>query len=74
MFQLSKHNTLLSPLVGKTDSFVKRIFGFSIKDQRIDKDEVLVSFDVESLFNILLVEVSMTQCPSSIHYWRMITP
>ena len=58
-YELSKHVTsLLSHLVEKIDSFVKNSQGFCsfIKDRRIKQDEVLVSFDVESLFTNVQVE------------------
>ena len=50
MYQLSKH--LLSPLVGKSPSSVKnsKEFATFISEQTLQSDEVLVSFDVTSLF------------------------
>ena len=52
-YHLSKHITsLISPLSGRTDSYVRnsRHFVEIMKDVCIDADEMLVSFDVSSLF------------------------
>ena len=52
-YQLSKHLSLiLSPLVGKSPSAVKNSqeFAIFIKEQSLHSEEVLVSFDVVSLF------------------------
>lgn len=52
-YQLSKHlSTLLSPLVGNSSSAVKnsKEFATFIREQTLQSDEVLVSFDVKSLF------------------------
>ena len=52
-YQLSKHiASLISPLAGKTDSYVRnsRHFVEVMRNVRVEEDEVLVSFDVSSLF------------------------
>ena len=52
-YQLSKHiASLISPLAGKTDSHVKNSKHFVevMSDLRVEEDEMLVSFDVSSLF------------------------
>ena len=52
-YQLSKHlSILLSPLVGKSPSSVKnsKEFATFIREQTLQRDEVLLSFDVTSLF------------------------
>ncbi|XP_075975703.1 uncharacterized protein LOC142976300 [Anticarsia gemmatalis] len=52
-YDLAKHiASVLQPLTGKTASFVKdsRHFVDIIKTMRVEPDEVMVSFDVESLF------------------------
>ncbi|MGR8252493.1 reverse transcriptase domain-containing protein, partial [Escherichia coli] len=52
-YRLAKHlSSLLQPLVGKTTSFVKdsRHFVEILKDLQLQPDELLVSFDVVSLF------------------------
>ena len=58
-YQLSKHiASLISPLVGKTASHVKnsRHFVQVMADLRIEVDEVLVSFDMSSLFTNVPVD------------------
>ena len=52
-YQLSRHiASLISPLAGKTDSYVRnsRHFVEVMRNLRVEEDEVLVSFDVSSLF------------------------
>ncbi len=52
-YQLSKHITsLISPLAGKTDSHVRNSKHFVelMTGLRVEEDEMLVSFDVSSLF------------------------
>jgi len=52
-YELAKYVAkLLKPLVGNTDSFIKDSNDFVklIKNKRVDKDDILVSFDVVSLF------------------------
>ena len=52
-YQLSKHlATILSPLVGNSSSYVRNSKAFTgfIKPQVLTSDELLVSFDVVSLF------------------------
>ena len=58
-YQLSKHlSIILSPLVGKTTSFVKNSAEFArfIRQHTIQKGEVMVSFDVVSLFTKIPVD------------------
>ena len=57
-YNLSKF--VISPLSGQGDSFIKdsKHFGDEIKDIRLSPDEILVSFDVKSLFtNIPAVRI-----------------
>lgn len=52
-YELAKYVAkILKPLVGNTDSFIKDSNDFVklIKNERVDKDDILVSFDVVSLF------------------------
>ena len=52
-YQLSKHiASLISPLAGKTDSHVRNSKHFVevMTGLRVEEDEMLVSFDVSSLF------------------------
>ncbi|XP_047989338.1 uncharacterized protein LOC125228720 [Leguminivora glycinivorella] len=52
-YDLAKHvASVLQPLVGKTSSFVKdsRHFVDILKDVKLEPDDIMVSFDVESLF------------------------
>ena len=52
-YNLSKFvSKMISPLVGKTDSFVKnsRDFAELVKKEKLESDEIMVSFDVKSLF------------------------
>ena len=52
-YQLSKHNaSLISPLAGKTDSHMKNSKHFVelMVGLRVEEDEMLVSFNVTSLF------------------------
>ena len=70
-YQLSRHiASLISPLAGKTDSYVRnsRHFVEVMRNLRVEEDEVLVSFDVSSLF------WSMRQCRSSVTGCRMTGP
>ena len=58
-YNLSKYVTkLISPLVGKSDSYVKNSEHFisMIKDLNLGPDETLVSFDVSSLFTNVPVD------------------
>ncbi|XP_063385614.1 uncharacterized protein LOC134671708 [Cydia fagiglandana] len=59
-YDLAKHVTsVLQGLVGKTSSYVKdsRHFIDIVKGIRLEPDEIMVSFDVESLFtNVPLIE------------------
>ena len=47
---------ILGPLVGKTDHHVlnSKEFVKKVKDERIEEDEVIVSYDVVSLFTSIL--------------------
>lgn len=61
-YQLSKHlSQLLSPLVGKSPSAVRNSKGFAnfIAEQSISDDELLVSFDVISLFTNVPTELAV---------------
>eukprot|EP00253_Pinus_taeda_P032352 PITA_32352 len=52
-YELAKYVAkILKPLVGNTDSFIKDSQDFVnlIKNERIERDDILVSFDVVSLF------------------------
>ena len=58
-YQLSRHiASLRPPLAGKMDSYVRnsRHFVEVMRNLRIEEDEVLVSFDVSSLFNNVPVD------------------
>ena len=58
-YQLSSHiASLISPLAGKTDSYVRnsRHFVEVMRNLRVEEDEVLVSFDVSSLFTNVPVD------------------
>ena len=65
-YQLSKHIAyLMSPLAGKTDSHVKNSKHFVevMAGLRVEEDEMLVRFDVTSLFtNVPIDEAFMTNC------------
>ena len=65
-YQLSKHITsLISPLAGKTDSHVKNSKHFVevMSDLRVEEDEMMVSFDVSSLFtNVPIDEAVQVIC------------
>ena len=65
-YQLSKHiASLISPLAGKTGSHVKNSKHFVevMSDLRVEEDEMLVSFDVSSLFtNVPIDEAIQVIC------------
>ena len=61
-YRLAKHLVhIIGPLAGQTPSFVKnsRHFVQMVKGEKIDPEEKLVSFDVESLFTNVPVEESI---------------
>ena len=65
-YNLSKFvSKMISPLVGKTDSFVKnsRDFAELVKIEKLESDEIMVSFDVKSLFT----NVPVTKALDIIH-------
>ena len=53
---------VLSPLVGKTEHFVKNSQHFVslVKDKRVEEDEVLISYDVSALFTSVPVNKALT--------------
>ena len=58
-YQLSKHiDSLISPLAGKTDSHVKNSKHFVevMAGLRVEEDEMLISFDVTSLFTNVSID------------------
>ena len=68
LFQPSVHQLTTYPnlpLVGKTDSFVKnsRDFAELVKIEKLESDEIMVSFDVKSLFT----NVPVTKALDIIH-------
>ena len=61
-YTLAKYvNTLISPLAGKTSSFIKNTqdFVYSIKNTRLLPTEVMVSFDIKSLFTSVPVQEAL---------------
>ena len=61
-YQLAKYlANKLKPLVGNTSSFVKdsSFFVNKIKNIKVDKDDILVSFDVVSLFTKIPIDRAM---------------
>jgi hypothetical protein len=61
-YQLAKYlANKLKPLVGNTSSFVKdsSFFVNKIKNIKVDKDDILVSFDVVSLFTKIPIDGAM---------------
>ena len=51
--------TLISPLAGGTDSYVKNSTHFveMVKDLKLEDDDIMISFDVKSLFtNVPITE------------------
>ena len=62
-YNLTKElNRILSPLVGKTDSYVKNSSHFvsSISHLNLEKNDLLVSFDVKSLFTRVPINDALT--------------
>jgi hypothetical protein len=51
-------STVLSPMVGKTEHFVKnsKHFATLIKNKQVEEDEVLISYDVSALFTSVPVD------------------
>ena len=65
-YSLSKYiASMISPLAGKTDSFIKDSAHFVdlVKDIKLSEDEVMISFDVKSLFT----NVPITEAVEVIH-------
>ncbi len=63
LYLLSKYlSKILSPLVGHSDSYIKNSTHFvnRISDIVIDDSDLLVSFDVKSLFTMVPIEDSIT--------------
>ena len=63
-YQLSKYITpLISPLAGHTSSHVKnsRYFTEMMGSVHVESDEILVSFDVSSLFTNVPVDAARTK-------------
>ena len=62
MYLLASHLTkLISPMIGNSNSFIKDSSHFVqfIKDNKIKQDDVLVSFDVVSLFTKVPIQDSI---------------
>ena len=65
-YSLSKYiASMISPLAGKTDSFIKDSAHFVdlVKDIKLSEDEIMISFDVKSLFT----NVPITEAVEVIH-------
>ena len=60
---------LISPLAGKTDTYVKDSEHFMevMKDVCIDSDEIMVSFDVSSLFTNVPIEEAIEVIHGMLH-------
>ena len=61
-YSLSKHiASIISPLMGQSDSFVKNSEHFisTIRDITVDPDDIMVSFDVCSLFTNVPIEEAL---------------
>ena len=62
IYQLAKHVTsLITPLTGRTSSFVKnsRHFAEMMRKVKLSEDESMVSFDVKSLFTNVPVDEAL---------------
>ena len=62
---ISSLSSMISPLAGKTDSFIKDSAHFVdlVKDIKLSEDEIMISFDVKSLFT----NVPITEAVEVIH-------
>ena len=64
-YNCSKHLAeLISPLIGKTDHHIKNSLEFSraIKEQTVDQEEELRSYDVTALFTSVPVDKAVECC------------
>ena len=60
-FNLSKFmKTILAPLLGRTDNYIKNSTSFSteIIEMNIEDDESMISFDVQSLFTSITLNLA----------------
>ena len=63
LYLLSKHlSEILSPLIGHTDTYIKNSSHFvtRLEDINMEQTDMMISFDVKSLFTMIPIKDSIT--------------